>query len=464
MSAISTNYSAPVHTDYKVDNSKPITEAEAHAKVLEVQTENLQAIEKGLEQNSSGWGDKVKIKVPADANGNPIANPSAKDWENAVKNNLFAEVEDSPIKLASNYFSLNFVNFGSHEDNLILNKALLQEFSDALKSGISFPTNTPIPRSEAGDMVRALQARMKALEDLKVGIVSVNIRVPSDEKGNPIKNPSTKDWIEAQKNNRWATASGMPTDLAADYFGVKIDTTKWKDTWPKVFETLDQAGKEGTKKFTDKIRSANGEFVIDEILDIPDAGKILQEVYLLLGSSHTTELSKADEIRKQMDNLKKKNEAIKQFENSLETNSAGNDQLNNLEVPKTRYVYDSDGNKVKNEDGSFKTEPVGSPPSNEDWSRAASFEKVSGKASDLAEKYFDVKYQKKDGNNKEDHASNLTANTGKWSNERQSVSSEMSKLSGQFDMHMGNSQTNLQQANKIISSMNDMMMAISRGI
>jgi len=135
-----------------------------------------------------------------------------------------------------------------------------------------------------------------------------------------------------------------------------------------------------------------------------------------------------------------------------------------LEVPKTRYVYDSDGNKVKNEDGSFKTEPVGSPPSNEDWSRAASFEKVSGKASDLAEKYFDVKYQKKDGNNKEDHASNLTANTGKWSNERQSVSSEMSKLSGQFDMHMGNSQTNLQQANKIISSMNDMMMAISRGI
>ncbi|MFM8984153.1 MAG: hypothetical protein ACKOLA_14945, partial [Spartobacteria bacterium] len=289
MSTISANYNTAVHTDYKVDQSKPMTDAEIKAKIIEVQNENLKAIEQGLEQNSSGWGDKVKIKVPADAQGRPITNPTAKDWENAAKNNRFAEVEDFPIKLAANYFSLHFVNFGSPEDNLILNKALLKEFSDALKSGTSFPTTTPIPRSEAGDMVRALQAWMKALEHLRIGTVSVNISVPSDPKGNPIKNPTIKDWINAEKNNSWATASGMSSDLASDYFGVKIDTTNWRDTWPKVFETLDQAGKEGTKKFTDKIRSANGEFVIDDILDIPDAGKIIAEVMVVLGSAHTKE-------------------------------------------------------------------------------------------------------------------------------------------------------------------------------
>jgi hypothetical protein len=463
MSTITTNYSTSVQTDYKVENTKPLTDAEIKAKIIEVQTENLQAIEQGLEQKSTGWGDKVKIKVPADANGKAITNPTAKDWENAVKNNRFAEVEDFPIKLAANYFSLHFVNFGSQEDNLILNKALLKEFSDALKSGISFPTTTPIPRSETGDMVRALQAWMRALENLKIGTVSVNIRVPSDPKGNPIKNPTVKDWINAEKNNSWATASGMSADLASDYFGIKIDTTNWRDTWPKVFETLDQAGKEGTKKFTDKIRSANGEFVIDEILDIPDAGKIIAEVLAALGPAYGTELEKADDLRKQMDNLRKKNDAIKKFENSLEKNSAGNDQIS-VEVPTSRFVYDKDGNKVKNEDGSFKTEPVGKPPSNEDWARAATFIEVGGKADSLAQEYFGINYQKKDGNNKDDHYANLTANTGKWNNERTSVSSEMSKLSGQFDFRMGNAQTNLQNANKIIASINDMVMGIIKSI
>jgi hypothetical protein len=62
------------------------------------------------------------------------------------------------------------------------------------------------------------------------------------------------------------------------------------------------------------------------------------------------------------------------------------------------------------------------------------------------------------------HNINLSNNIQKIGNARTAVQSEMSKLSGQFDFYMGNAQTNLQNANKIIASVNDMMMGIARGI
>ena len=364
MSTITANYNTPVRGDYKVDSSKPMTDAETKAKVIDVQNENLQSLEKGLDQNSAGWGDKVKIKVPAEANGNPIFRPSTQDWENAAKTDSFATVEDTPSGLATRFYGIDLVDLGNSSDNLTSNKAFLQELQDALGKGITFPTTEAIPRSEVGNMDRALQAG----------------------------------------------------------------------------------------------QSANGEYVLNEIINIPNAGKILAEAYAVLGPAYNTELKTANDLREQMDSLKKKNDAITKFENTLDVNSAGNVDVK-IDVPKTKYVYDKDGNKILDEKGDPKTQPVGNPLTNDDWMHATEFETVSGKAIDLAPKYIGVTYSTKG-----DHQGNLSNNTSRFANERTSVSSDMSKLTGQFDLHMGNAQTNLQNANKTIASINDMMMSISRAI
>lgn len=468
MSTISTNYNNTVQTDFKVANNKPLTDAEIKAKVIEVQNENLKAIEKGLEQNSVGWGDRVKIKVPADSYGTPIEKPTPKDWENAVKNNTLVDTASKPNPLLADYFSTRLADFGDHSNNLIANKALLDELRSTLDKGISLPAY-PIPSTEAGDIVRAFQARQMALDLLKTAIGNpvngekaplekIDIKVPAGPSGKPIKNPSRQDWIEAQKNNRWNTVSGRPTDIAYDYYGVKIDTANWRESYNSNIAALDQVGNEGSQKFINSIRLANGEDVIEPYIDVPNAGKIIAEVLAVLGPAYNTELSKANELREQMDSLKKKNDAITAFENTLDVNSAGNISVT-IEVPKTKYVYDADGNKILDENGKPKTQPVGNPLKNEDWSQAAEFETVSGKATDLAPKYVGVTYSTKG-----DHQQNLSNNTGRFNNERSSVSSEMSKLSGQFDFRMGNAQTNLQNANKTIATINDMMMSIARGI
>ena len=462
----------PINADNRVDNTKTLTADEVKAKVKEVQTENIQAIRDGIEQNSSGWGDtKVKIKVPADKNGNPIQNPTAEDWENAAKNNRFAEVEGKPAMLAHSYYGIQLADFGNEADNKLANGILLKELSDALAKGITFPTTQPLPTSEAGDVVRAYQARQDALNKIKQGIGNPNagtslppsyafdIKVPADAKGNPIKNPSTQDWIDAQKNNRWATVNGTSDKLAADYFGVKVELGgNWRTAYKDNILALDKSADYAIKSFGAKVKIANGEFSAVGLLDIPDAGKIIAEVLAVLGPAYNTELKKANELREQMDSLKKKNDAITKFENSLDVNSAGYVDVT-IDVPKTKYVYDSEGNKVLDANGKPKTEPVGNPLTDEDWSRAAEFETVTGRAKDLSEKYIGVTYATK-GN----HQENLTQNTSRFSNARQSVSSEVSKLSGQFDFRMGNAQTNLQNANKIIANINDMIMAIARGI
>jgi len=286
----------------------------------------------------------------------------------------------------------------------------------------------------------------------------VDIKVPANAEGKPITNPSSKDWIEAQKNNRWVTVSGKPADLASDHYGLKIDITNWRDSYKSNKAAFDQASQEGSKKFDAQIRSASGEYVLDAIINIPNAGKILAEAYAVLGPAYNTELKTANDLREQMDSLKKKNDAITKFENTLDVNSAGNVDVK-IDVPKTKYVCDKDGNKILDEKGAPKTQPVGNPLTNDDWIQAAEFETVSGKAIDLAPKYIGVNYSTKG-----DHQVNLSNNTGRFNNERSSVNSDMSKLTGQFDLHMGNAQTNLQNANKTIASINDMMMSISRAI
>lgn len=466
MQITNNSQTSSVQGNYSVE-SKPLTDSEAKAKAQAVQDQNLQAIEGGLKQNSAGWGDKVKIKVPADSSGRAIYKPTAQDWENAAKNNQFAVVEDSPARLASEYYGVELVDFGNASENLTANSALLKELRDASSSGIIFPSNQPIPTSEIGDIVRASKARQAALKEIESGIGSysrrgkmppkekVEVKVPADANGNPIKNPTASDWINAQKSNKWAITSGKSDDLAKDYFGVKIDTTKWEDSLTNNISELKKASQNGNDQFASQIRLANG----DRYIDIPDAGKIIAEVLAALGGPYTSELKKADENRQQMDNLQKKNDALAKFENSLDVNSAGDVDVT-INVPTSKYVYNDDGTKKLDSNGKPITEPItNNPLTNDDWVKAADFKEVTGKAKDLSHQYVNVTYATK-GN----HQENLTTNTGRFSNERQSVSSDLSKLSGQFDAHMANAQTNLQNANKIISNINDMMMSISRNL
>lgn len=501
MSSITANYSTRVPGDYKITSPTPRTEAEVKAKIIEVQTENLKAIENGLDQNSAGRGDKVKIQVPADAKGNPIYRPSAQDWENAAKTDSFATVEDTPSGLATRFYGLDLVDLGDSSDNLVSNKAFLQELQDALGKGITFPTTEAIPRSEVGDVARAFQARQSALHALERGIGNpnanpmanggvmdlprerVDIKVPADASGNPIKNPSTKDWIAAQKNNRWSTVSDKPENLASDYYGVKIDMAVWRDSYSPSRWIADtggtkdnkaafgQATQEGIQSFDSYIRQANGQFSIGAVIDIPDAGKILAEVFKVLGPAYNDQIVKANDLKEQMDSLRKKNDALQKLENSISGgNTTGGFVVDDFNVPTKRYVYDSDGNKVLDSNGKPKTEAVGAPPSDQDWARAAEWKSVKelngGKGligRDVAEKYFGFKLSSLTKGTDVTNI-NLSNNIQKIGNARTAVQSEMSKLSGQFDFYMGNAQTNLQNANKIIASVNDIMMGIARGI
>jgi hypothetical protein len=481
MSSITADYSTRVQGDYKTANPTPRTEAEVKAKIVEVQTENLKAIENGLDQNSAGWGDKVKIQVPADAKGNPIFRPSAQDWENAAKTDSFATVEDTPSSLATRFYGLDMVDLGNSSDNLTSNKAFLRELQDALGKGITFPTTEAIPRSEVGDVARALQARQSALRALERGMGNpnagtmdpprerVDIKVPADAKGNPITNPSTRDWIDAQKNNRWTTVSDKPANLASDYYGLEIDMVNWRESYKDNKAAFGQASQEGIQRFDSYIRQANGEFAIGAVIDIPDAGKILAEVFKVLGPAYNDQLVKANDLKEQMDSLRKKNDALQKLENSISDNNTAGSNSVDFDVPTKRYVYDSDGNKVMDSNGKPKTEAVGTPPSDQDWARAAEWKSVKelngGKdmnGRDVAKNYFGIQLSHVEGDNA--HNINLSNNIQKIGNARTAVQSEMSKLSGQFDFYMGNAQTNLQNANKIIASVNDMMMGIARGI
>jgi len=502
MPLIDNTRNRPINTDYRVDNIKTLTADEVKAKIVEVQTQNIQAIENGLEQNSAGLGDRVKIKLPADAQGNPIHNPTAQDWENAAKNNRFVEVEDSPAQLASNFFGLTLVDFGNAMDNKLANGVLLKELRDASAKGITFPSSQSIPASPEGEIIRAFQAKQDAIRKVQEGLgnprggtvvdlYQTEIKVPADAQGNPIKNPSTQDWIDAQKNNRWAQASGNSAQLAADYFDTKLSSINvlqlpnyyifnafngglfrdaiTKSDWETMQSGLKQVTQNDSKSFVKKIVEQIR--LETEILAIPDAGKILEEVFKVLGPAYNSELSKANDLREQMDSLRKKNDALQKLENSISSNDTSGRNFVDFDVPTKRYVYDSEGNKVLDSNGKPKTEPINIPPhpSDEDWARAAEWKSIKElndgnniNGRDAANKYLGFQLSHIDGDNA--HNTNLSNNIQKIGNARTAVQSEMSKLSGQFDFRMGNSQTNLQNANKIIGNINEIMLGIARAI
>jgi hypothetical protein len=471
---IDINRNPTVNTDYQVNTGKVLTDSEASAKILEVQSENLQAIESALEQNSAGWGDKIKIKVPADANGKQIQNPTAQDWENAAKNNRFVEVEDSPARLASDYFGLKLVDFGNAADNKVANGALLQEVKDAAAKGITFPSSQPIPTSEAGDVVRAFKAKRDSLLAVQIGMgnpkagtamppsYGFTIKVPADSQDNPIKNPTPNDWLNAQKNNQWAEVKGTSEQLAADYFGVKLDMTNWRVAYNDNKAALEVNLKDFNRPIERSKDIEAGNRMADTALTGIDPN-LIPDVMEVFQKQNSSAMNKAEENSKQMESLRKKYDAIKKMESNLEGNSAGSNNVT-ISVPSKRYVTDAEGNRIKNADGTYQTTNVSSPPSNDDWANAAEFTEATDKAYIVSDKYFGITYTRLDGNNKEDHATNLTQNLSKFSSERSMVDAEMKKISGKFDYWMGNVQTIMSLINKIASQVNDNNLAIIRGI
>jgi hypothetical protein len=83
---------------------------------------------------------------------------------------------------------------------------------------------------------------------------------------------------------------------------------------------------------------------------------------------------------------------------------------------------------------------------------------------DVAKDYFGISYTRLDGNNKEDHRTNLSNNLTKLSNERSLVDAEMKKISGKFDFWMGNVQTILSMINKMVSQLNETSLTVIRSI
>jgi hypothetical protein len=84
------------------------------------------------------------------------------------------------------------------------------------------------------------------------------------------------------------------------------------------------------------------------------------------------------------------------------------------------------------------------------------------KGRDAAKQYFDIVLSSTSGDNA--HNINLSNNLTKISNARSLVDAEMKKISGKFDFHMGNVQTNMSLINKVMSQMNDTALSIARGI
>jgi len=50
--------------------------------------------------------DSITIRVPADASGKPIENPTLQDWLDAEKNNRYVEVKGNPVELSKTYLGV----------------------------------------------------------------------------------------------------------------------------------------------------------------------------------------------------------------------------------------------------------------------------------------------------------------------------------------------------------------------
>lgn len=492
MSATSINSAGVSNTtSIFLTSNRPLTDDEARKKAIETQQQNVNTLEKSLNDNSAGWGKDVTIRVPADKNGKPIQNPTEQDWINAAKNGTFVETTGKPASLAQTYFNIALVDLGDASLNAKVNAALLGEFSAAVANGKILPTQADIQRTAEGDLARAIIARQKASDEVKgnIGIYyggqvaprtpadSITIRVPADASGKPIQNPTMQDWLDAEKNNRYVEVKGNPFELSKTYLGVELNREwmKYSSQNQQALNDGDKTAKKQAIEFYEFNKGVEAGLFMDTraLTDIDP--QVLQDAMAIFGDNYKSAMGQADEDSKKMENLRKKYDALKNLENSISSNNTAGDNSVDFNVPTKVYELDANGNRIptgaKDENGNsiYKTKDVSNPPSNEDWANAAEFKSIKelngGKdinGRDAAKKYFNIELSNTSGDNA--HTTNLSNNLTKISNERGLVDAEMKKISGKFDFNMGNAQTILSMTNKMMSSLNDSATSIIRGI
>lgn len=461
----------------EVLDQKSLTTEEARTQVLNTHKSNLQEIEKSLLENSAGYGSDITIQVPADKDGKPILYPTQDDWIEAAQNGTFVSTTGKAADLSRIYYETNLIDLGDAQLNAQINSALLGEISTVLNHGsLSIAQSERTPTTE-GILARAILARQNALNQISSNIGTygqmatppaeqITIKVPADTNGDPIKNATLQDWVNAEKYNRYAEATQSPFDLAKDYLGVQLDTN-WRSAYTENRNALrsasDQAKEQGSKLLEFNRAVDSGNRMDTTALDGLDPSTI-NDALAIFGKNYSDAMSRSTEESNKMDSLRKKYDALKALEKSISgDNTAGDNQVT-ISVPTKRYVVDADGNRVKDANGEFKTEDITGIPSNDDWANAVpdSFQSKTGTGREIDDAYFGMGLVHTTGDNA--HNTNLTNNLTKISNERSLVDAEMKKISGKFDFWMGNVQTILSMLNKLVSQVNDNILAISRGI
>lgn len=229
--------------------------------------------------------EKVTIKVPADASGKPIKNPTLQDWINAEKNNQYTEVSGSPFDLSKDYLgvelntnwrtgytenrnalrdaskkanseastSLEFnksVDAGNRMDVTALNDLDPQTINDALAIFGKNYGDAMSRSTEESNRMDSLRKKYDALKNLEnsisgnntAGANDVTMSVPAkryvvDAEGNRVKNadgnyktaditnpPSNDDWANAVPDSfKSVTLKGK--EAAKTYFNIELSAT-----------------------------------------------------------------------------------------------------------------------------------------------------------------------------------------------------------------------------------------------
>lgn len=489
-SAINSNpktYAANVGEAARVVAQTP-SDAEVRAKAIQVQKDNIQII-----QNSDGTAF-VTLKLPADGNGRPIYRPTEQDWVNAARNGTFANTTESADSFMDRTYGVNLVSTTDKAYSKQVNSSLISEISAALEKGIVAPNSSNIVPTIEGMVARSIFAQQKALATINNGTGSnplatpsykplkeISIRVPADNFGKPIKNPESQDWFNAEKNNKYVDIKGDPFQVGKDVFGMKLDSS-----WPKSYvanqteiQTKISDLQSNSSKFLKFNKDVAANYFMDfSVLSDIDPNTITNAIAVMSNAS-TNALNAANEESLRMDNLRKKYDALKALENSVSGDRTAGDNLVDFNVPTKRYVLDKNGDRIPtgatdaNGKPVYKTEAL-TPPNpdltNDDWANAAEFKSIkelngggdiNGKTA--AKKYFGMDLVSSTSGD-DPRSYNLSQNITKISNERSLVDSDMKKISGKFDYSMGNVQTNISLATKVLTQMNDTILKIAQSL
>lgn len=471
--------------------SQPLSDAEARAKAIEVQKDNIKILKESLISGSGDGAEFVNLKLPADANGRPIYRPTEQDWINAAQNGTFANTSDSISNFMDRTYGVTFVSFPEKSYSKQVNSALVGEVSAALEKGIVSPNSSNITPTVEGMFARSLIAQQKAFSTIDNGtgtnpranppykpLKEISIRVPADNSGKPIKNPTAQDWFNAEKNNKYVEVKGDPFQVGKDVLGIKLDSGWPNSYWANQTEIrtkISEMQAASTKLLELNIGVASGNRMDTTALTDIDTS-VITNAMALMGKNYNDSMNAANEESLRMDNLRKKYDALKNLENSVSGDKTAGDNIVDFNVPTKRYVLDANGDRIPtgatdaNGKPIYQTQDISNPPTNDDWANAAEFKSIKelngGRDIDgkhAASKYFGMELVSTTKGD-DPRSFNLSQNITKISNERSLVDADMKKISGKFDFNMGNVQTNLSLVNKVMTQLNDTALSIARGI